>query len=422
MIITSENLHPKDIYTSSFELSLARALQKERIDACLLSVFMMTPVDLLKAIIIKITFGLKKNSIADRFSLGKLLHLFFNRFLFGKKKFVLNHTIQGLTVWEGVGIAKEDTTALDIFEPVWVKTGMAAFETCYKEKRIQISHGHSRFLLGASLANAIKTKYGLPYVITDHSSYFLRNMISEDVIPSLKRNYAMADALTSVSNTLRQKVIEKIHPEKPICVIGNTLSDEYLNPVDFFKSKNEFTVIAAGGFDENKNYTLLIRAFAKASLPDSRLIIAGEGKLLSKLKLLIDKLNLNLVVLLPGKLSANEIRTLMLQSDILVVSSYVETFSVVTIEAHACGLPVIATNCGGPSELINHENGILLQTFEEEEMANAIQEIYRHRNNYSKEKIRASVLAKYSPEIIARKYINIYSDILNRNNNIDKNH
>ena len=49
----------------------------------------------------------------------------------------------------------------------------------------------------------------------------------------------------------------------------------------------------------------------------------------------------------------------MQQANCFVLSSKVETFGVVLIEAMACGIPVISTKCGGPNKLIDADLGIL---------------------------------------------------------------
>ena len=75
----------------------------------------------------------------------------------------------------------------------------------------------------------------------------------------------------------------------------------------------------------------------------------------------IKKLNLSEFIDLKGYLSQHQIVKELHNNDILISASDVETFGVVLIEAQACGLPVIATNCGGPSDIISDETGILVR-------------------------------------------------------------
>lgn len=416
LIITSEALHARDTHTSSFELSLAGGMQSKGIETTLLSVYMLTPANLLKALIIKLAFGFKRNAISRRFSLGQLLHFFFSFSFRGQQHFVLQHQVNGLPVYEAVGISSCVITALPVFSNAWVEAGLKAYQKYSIVKRADIIHGHSRFFLGASLAHAIHRKHRVPYLVTEHSSYYFRGLVPQEMVPAIRQVYEAAAACTAVSDALRKKVKEILSLGKPIEVIGNAVPAVYAQPVDFtlLPAPEIFTVVAVGRLDDNKNHSLLLRAFAKSGISNAKLIIAGEGELSSSLEELAASLGIGQLLTLTGRLPKEATRALMLRSSVLVVSSKVETFSVVVTEAHSCGLPVISTPCGGPAELINDQNGILLNDFSEEEMATALRTVFNHRENYNRRLIRETVLAKYGPDAIASQYLGLYEKVVER--------
>jgi glycosyltransferase involved in cell wall biosynthesis len=61
-----------------------------------------------------------------------------------------------------------------------------------------------------------------------------------------------------------------------------------------------------------------------------------------------------------GQLERDQVKNLMRESRFYVVSSHVETFGVVVIEALSQGVPVISTKCGGPESILTSEDGYLV--------------------------------------------------------------
>lgn len=417
LIVSSEELHGKNNYNSCFELALAEGLRACDKEVLLLSVWMLTPINLFKALLIKCLFSFKKNIIVARFSFWQLIKFFFSYYLIGKKHFVLRHVVNGFPVIEGLGISKNVITDLAEFNNDWVNSGLYAFDNFMFSFKPDIIHGHSRFLFGITLANKISSSYSIPYIITEHSSYYFRGLIDDEILPVLQKSYNEAHQSFAVSHVLKSKVEEIVKPQKPLSVIGNALSEIYFLPTDFTDSgieKKHFEVIAVARLDENKNHRLLIQAFSEAAIPLARLTLIGDGPLFEEYKKLVSEKGMENVVFFTGHLPKEKVRENMLKADLMVVSSFVETFSVVVIEAHACGLPVVSTDCGGPIELIDDSNGIILNKNTVTEMANAIIKIYENRTSYNKQEIRANTIAKYSPIAIASKYINVYEKVLKK--------
>ena len=111
-------------------------------------------------------------------------------------------------------------------------------------------------------------------------------------------------------------------------------------------------VLAAGRLHKVKDFPTLIKAFARlASHRPCRLIILGEGKERKRLEGLVQKLNLNDRVSLPGWV--DNPFAYMSRASLFVVSSIFEGLSMVLVEALACGCPCVSTDCpAGPSEVL----------------------------------------------------------------------
>ncbi len=176
--------------------------------------------------------------------------------------------------------------------------------------------------------------------------------VSDGIKNDLEKNYQVQNnKIQTIYNFINKKRIEEMseeHVEKDLECLFNTGK----------------TVINVGRLSNAKGHWHLIRAFKQISseIPDSKLIIVGDGELRPYLTKLISELSLKNSVHLIG--NRDNPYKYVKNSDLFVLSSVYEGFGIVLIEAMACGIPVISTNClSGPEEILkNNEksNGILI--------------------------------------------------------------
>ena len=146
-----------------------------------------------------------------------------------------------------------------------------------------------------------------------------------------------------------------------------------------------------------KRIDLIIQSFYELlqSGRETKLTIVGDGPLKSKLINQIQELDISSSVKLKGYLSQKYIVQELHKNDFLVLASDMETFGVVLIEAQACGLPVVATDCGGPSDIISSDTGILVKPGSIQELTKGLIKMIDSINNYKSEIIRKKTIDQF---------------------------
>jgi len=191
-----------------------------------------------------------------------------------------------------------------------------------------------------------------------------RGLRARVIIPWLVRRwYRWADAIVSVSRAGATDLARVLGlPPDRVVAIANPVLDDQLErlqsePVDHPWVAGIGTaplVLAVGRLAPQKDFEMLVRAFAqaRASIPDARLAILGDGEGRRALEAVRRDLGLDDVVLLPG-FQPNPYAW-MRRASVLALSSKFEGLPTVVIEALACGARVVATDCPtGPDEILD---------------------------------------------------------------------
>jgi glycosyltransferase involved in cell wall biosynthesis len=157
------------------------------------------------------------------------------------------------------------------------------------------------------------------------------------------------------------------------------IEDAHLNEIDRLRTPHQGRkFLAVGRLSSQKNFPLLLRAFAEIARPDDRLTILGEGPDRGALEKLAQTLGIAGQVELPGFTS--DTRAWFADSDAFVLSSDYEGVPAVIIEALTACLPIVATRCSvSMAELLgNGAFGILVPVGATTAFAKALDAILDH--------------------------------------------
>lgn len=284
-------------------------------------------------------------------------------------------------------------------------------EIIKREGKIDIIHCQSSFWAGIS-AHYISKKYNIPLIITEHTSIKKAYYLKESYKPYILDSYNKADKLIAVGNGLKKELVTLTNRDD-ILVIPNLI------PIDNFSIKEnnnkEFTFFSLAFLEGEKGMDTLIKAFNKGfKNTNTKLIIGGEGSQKEELVKLTKTLGIEDKVNFLGALTREEVSYNMRECDAFVLASRYETFGVVYIEALASGKPVIGTYNGGAEDIINNENGILVNIDNVEELSKGMIELKDNIKKYNAIKIRENCIAKYSEKRITEEIIKIYEELIEK--------
>ena len=292
----------------------------------------------------------------------------------------------------------------------WIASGMELFTKYVVEFGLpDLIHAHCALYAGI-LAEHIKGRFGVPYLLTEHSSGFERNIYHPWQLDLAKQALVHADTRIFVSPGLGNLVSAKFGSQiKPWKFIPNMVSAA-------FTLKNTptggspFRFLSAGSLLMHKGHHNLLFSIARAfgGNHSVRLVIVGKGPRKKALLNLAKRLNISDQVSYLGQLDQVGVEAQMQTCDCFVLPSLIETFGIAIIEALACGKPVIATDCCGPRSIVNDQNGILVPTNDIEKLSEALIHMQQKAHAYSGEAISRDCQKSYGAGQVVGKLLKCY--------------
>jgi len=270
--------------------------------------------------------------------------------------------------------------------------------------RPDIMHAHFAEYAGIYALKS-KIKYNIPYFITEHSSSFNKFTLEKKQKFFFNDVYRESSMNIAVSPSLK-KNLENNFPYA-FNFIPNIIDEIFFRIKKRSLAGDKFVITSVGSLYCIKGMDILIKAFTIAfkSVENVFLNIIGDGPQKKLLTNLTRDLGVNDKIKFYGILNREKIAEIFTDSDCFALSSRKETFGVAYAEAMAAGLPVVATKCGGPEFMINHENGILAENENEYSFSEALIKMKRDISNYSSKIISDYARKNFSGKTVAEKLI-----------------
>lgn len=235
----------------------------------------------------------------------------------------------------------------------------------------------------------------------------------------LKTWSEQVDLYIALSEFSRKKFIQGRIPDDKIVVKPNFVNDSTLSEATgvtthglqntFLPSENIPYALFVGRLSPEKGIQTLLQAWR--TLPETELIVAGDGPLLGETQRFIDRYNMKDILFL-GRQSHVEVYRFMSRARFLVFpSEWYEGFPMTIAEAFASSLPVIASRLGAMAEIVEDgRTGLLFEPGNAQDLANKVGWAWAHPEEMAKmgNEARLEYEAKYTAQRNYEMLMEIY--------------
>lgn len=256
---------------------------------------------------------------------------------------------------------------------------------------------------------------GIPFAVTEHASSLMDDAAAAKQRELISYVYKNAARVIAVSPALARQI-------KKYTGIEAVVVDDIVDTATFHFDKADrvdtvtYRFVSAGHAERRKGFDVLVSAFARvcAVRDDCELTIMGDGAELKNIKSQIISLGLADKIRCTGYFQRSEFAKQLNESDCFVLASRHETFGVVYAEAMCCGVPVIATRCGGTEGFIGAEDGLMVDVDDVGGLAEAMIKICENLQKYDRAAIARRARERFSPDAVGSKLAQTLENALRR--------
>lgn len=261
-------------------------------------------------------------------------------------------------------------------------------------------------------------RLGLPVVISVHG-HDVREI--PDANPRWRSLVAealtRADAVVASSRDVRERVLGLGVDERKVWDIPQGVDcARFTLPSERRAGANGWRLLYAGRFDPKKGLGVLLDALhlLRQHRRDISLKLVGasaDGGMGDVFRQQVARLDMGDCVEFCEAVPWAKMPDIMAEPDVFVLPSFYDSFGIVLIEAMACGVPVVATRCGGPEELVDDATGRLAQVGDASSLAAAIEEVLSRYEDFDPVELRRRAEA-FDYRQIAARTLELYENVL----------
>lgn len=298
--------------------------------------------------------------------------------------------------------------------------------------KLDVIHSNHPNLLGSAAADYAE-EYDIPLVFTFHTRYveysegytayvpFAKAFVEEIIVDALAKYIQRCQHIITPSDSIKRNLEQYagmsdrlttiptgIHVERFEQADGRAVSAQY--GLDDYR-----VLVSISRLAEEKNVKTLLDAAAKvmANHDDVRLLLIGDGPQRSELERHAAQLGIDRRVIFTGLVPFEQVPNHLKAGDLFVYASITETQGLVTVEAMATGLPVVAVDATGTSDVVENRRQGLLTANDSRALAAGVEHVLSDRALYEKMCEAAQETARgLSMEAQARKMVAVYEQAI----------
>lgn len=285
---------------------------------------------------------------------------------------------------------------------------------CKREDPPQFVHAHELYP-SAAAACRLAVPSGVPLILTVHGSDLYSNLENRRWRGELASAVNCASAVLCVSRALARDVAAEFGDTVPVQVLPDTFDAHKFRYMERPPHAGPLRFLSVGRLSAEKGYDVLLRALARVTEDglDATLRIVGGGPELSRLTELSRALHVTERVTFLGAGTRETVAAECARADGYVQPSLREGFGVALLEALATGLPAVASDAGGPADMITGSNGVLVLPGDADSLAAGLMRLANHiaSNAVDPAAIAADALARFGPVPVAARLEAVYAAV-----------
>jgi 1,2-diacylglycerol 3-alpha-glucosyltransferase len=297
-----------------------------------------------------------------------------------------------------------------------------------------IVHIQNHFLIGKEAVSAAK-RLGIPVMGTNH--FLPENLVHYLHLPRIAEKWLQKFAWRQCVRVFEQLDFVTTPTKTAVALLKNAGLNKDVMPIscgidlERFKPTNDGSylrqsfaipinkpvLLYVGRLDKEKGIDVILRALPDILRVTSvHLVLAGTGKEKQKLEKLTDKLGIQKAVTFTGFVPDEDLQNIYRIADLFVTAGIAELQSIVTMEAMASGLPVVAVNAMALPELVHDgENGYLFSDGNSQMFAEKVTAILSNQTMRAQMSRKSlEIIKDHDINKIIQKYESIYNEIINR--------
>lgn len=355
------------------------------------------------------THGLNKYGVdadmlfIDRQRLSKPL-----KYLFMKKKSIDKEIDYDVYIYRMLNLNK---FGFDFQLNRYVKKLDGAFKDYLKtHEKPDVIHAHVTVPAGYAACKLGK-KYDIPIVVTEHCGDLERFYKRED----LKEygHYVLNNSCYSTVSKYMKDIVLKYTDE--CLVIPNIVDTEIFKNDVKREIKGTFRLVSVCALREGKRLDIAFKAIKNLidEGMDIHFDIIGDGFYEKIYKEQVADLNLEKHVTFLGRMDKERISDAFIGEHALLISSELESFGIPGVEALAAGLPVITTDCLGPTEYVDESVGVICKVNDVTSLEEAIKDMIGDYSKYKRKDLEKRA-QNYSEKKVILDTIKIYEEVIKK--------
>ena len=298
--------------------------------------------------------------------------------------------------------------------------------------KLDVIHTHHPVLLGQTAARRAN-EMNLPLVFTFHTQYWeythyipfpmeaIQEFLKNRIHKWLREYMQKCQHIILPSESMRDFLVREYGLQEMYTVIPTgTNLEPFLNADGkALRSEKgwekETVLISIGRLGPEKNWDTLLQAFAKVAPehPELRLVLIGDGQAKDSLQQLSSDLGIARQVTFTGALPFEQIPTYLKAADVFTFASVTETQGLVTIEAMAAGLPVVAVDGSGTRDIVEHDKQGFLVENDPEALAAGIKKLLSEPHLIKRFSNHALKKAKtFDVNLLGKQLVDVYEQAI----------